>query len=104
MPPLAQLRATAPDVLDVAGDHVNARSNPAAIGLQFRLAGPSGADAAAKPRQRHAGAHEPGQEVFELRELDLHLSFPRPRAPGEDVEDELRAIDDFTTDLLFDLP
>ena len=91
-------------MLDVLGDHVNARSNPAPIGLEFRFAGPSGPDTAAKARQRHASAHEPGQQVFQLRELDLQLPFPRPRAPGEDVEDELRAIDDLATDLLFDLP
>ena len=103
MPPLAQLRAAVAHVLDVLGNHVNPRANPAAIGLELRPTGAPGPDAAAEARQRGAGAHKPGQEIFQLRELDLHLAFPRPRPPGEDVEDQLRAIDDFAADLL-DLP
>ena len=51
-----------------------------------------------------AGPDEPRQQVFELRELDLQLAFARPRAPREDVENELRAIDDLPADLLFDVP
>ena len=34
-----------------------------------------------------------GQQVLELRQLDLPLAFLRSRAPGEDVENELRAIE-----------
>ncbi len=66
--------------------------------------GSARADAAAEPRQRVAGADQPRQQVFQLRELDLQLAFARPRAPREDVEDELRAIDDLAADRLFDLP
>ena len=50
-----------------------------------------------------AGADEPRQQVLQLRELDLQLAFARPRAAREDVEDQLRAIDDLAADLLFDL-
>ena len=50
-----------------------------------------------------AGAHEPRQQIFQLRELDLQLALARPRAPREDVENELRAIDDLPADLLFDV-
>ena len=49
-------------------------------------------------------ADQPRQQVFQLRELDLQLAFARPRAPREDVENELRAIDDLAADCLFDLP
>ena len=49
-------------------------------------------------------ADEPRQQVFQLRELDLQLAFARPRAAREDVEDELRAIDDLAADRFFDLP
>ena len=45
-----------------------------------------------------ADADEPRHEVFQLRELDLQLAFARTRAPGEDVEDELRAIDDLAVE------
>ena len=51
-----------------------------------------------------AGPDEPRQQVLELRELHLQLAFARPRPPREDVENELRAIDDLPADLLFDLP
>jgi len=52
-----------------------------------------GADAAAEPRESRTRADEAWHEVFELRELDLQLAFTRTRATGEDVEDQLRAID-----------
>ena len=66
--------------------------------------GPARADAAAEPRQRGARAGQTRQQVFQLRQLDLQLPFARPRPPREDVEDQLRAVDDLATDLFFDLP
>ena len=58
------------------------------------------------PRRDSAvpGADQPRQQVLQLRELDLQLAFARPRAAREDVEDELRAVDDLPADLLFDVP
>ena len=50
-----------------------------------------------------AGADQPRQQILQLRQLDLPLPFPRARAPREDVENQLRAIDDFATDPLFNL-
>ena len=85
-------------------DRVDARADAPAVGFELRFAGASRADAAAEPRQRVAGADQPRQQVFQLRELHLQLAFARPRAPREDVEDELRAIDDLAADRLFDLP
>ena len=49
------------------------------------------------------GADQPRQQVFQLRELDLQLAFARPRAPREDVEDQLRAIDDAALEPLLQL-
>ena len=83
---------------------MNARADAPAVGFELGFAGASRADAAAQPRQRRAGADEPRQQVFQLRELHLQLAFARPRAAREDVEDELRAIDDLAADLLLDLP
>ena len=65
----------------------------AAIGFELGFAGAARADAAAQPRQPAPDADQPRQQIFELRELDLQLAFARARAPGEDVEDQLRAID-----------
>jgi len=104
VPAFAELRAAPPHLLDVGADRVNARADAPAIGFELRFTGASRADAAAEPRQRVARADQPRQQVLQLRELDLQLAFPRPRAPREDVENELRAIDDLAIDLLFDLP
>src|SRR6185436_15378794 len=68
-----------------------------------RFAGSACADAAAEPGQRRAGADEPRQQVLELRELDLQLALARPRPPREDVENQLRAVDDLAADLFLDL-
>ena len=78
-------------------------TNTPPVGFEFRFAGSAGADAAAEPRQRGARAREPRQQVLELRQLDLPLAFARSRAPREDVEDELRAIDHLAIDALFDV-
>ena len=78
-------------------------SNPAPIGLELRFARPPCADAASQARQRGARSDEPRQQVLELRELDLQLAFPRSRAPREDVEDELRAIDDLAPHRLLEV-
>ena len=79
-------------------------TNTSAVGLEFRFAGPAGADAAAEPRQRGPGAGEPRQHVLELRQLDLPLAFARARAPREDVENQLRAIDHFAIEAFLDVP
>ena len=83
---------------------MDARADAPAIGFELGFAGSARADAAAEPRQRVAGADQPRQQVFQLRELDLQLALARPRAAREDVEDQLRAIDDLAADLLLDLP
>ena len=57
---------------------------------------PSRDSACAEPDQ-------PRQQVLQLRELDLQLAFARPRAPREDVEDELRAVDDLAVERLLEV-
>ena len=51
-----------------------------------------------------ARADEPRQQVLQLRQLHLQLAFARSRAPGEDVENQLRPIDDLAADRFLDLP
>ena len=42
--------------------------------------------------------------VLELRELDLQLPLGAPRVLGEDVEDQLRAVDDARAELVLERP
>ena len=65
-----------------------------AVALELRLAGAAGADAAAEALEVLPHAAHPRQVVLELRELDLQLSLGADGVLGEDVEDQLRAIDD----------
>ena len=46
---------------------------------------------------------EPRQQVVELRQLHLQPALPRARAPREDVEDELRAVERLAADRLLDV-
>ncbi len=53
------------------------------------------------PPRRDSAAPEPtsrGSRYLQLRQLHLQLAFARPRAPREDVEDELRAVEDLPPD------
>ena len=101
--PFAQLRAPPPHVVDLLLQRVDAGADPPAIGFELGFARAAGADAAAQPRQLEPGADQPRQQILQLRELDLQLAFARPRAAREDVEDELRAIDDLAFEPLLQL-
>ena len=46
---------------------------------------------------------EARQRVLELRQLDLHFRFGRASADGENVEDQLRAIDNALADRVLDV-
>ena len=83
---------------------MDARANAPAVGLELGFARPARADAAAEPRQRRAGAHQPRQQIFQLRKLHLQLALACLRAAREDIKDQLCAVDDLTADPFFDLP
>jgi len=79
----------------------DAAPREAAIRFELRLAGAAGADTGAEATGTAAEAlevlpHAPhaGEVVFELRELDLELSLGAHGVLREDVEDQLRAVDD----------
>ena len=58
------------------------------------------------PPRRESAVPAPtsrGKQVLQLGELDLPLPFSRACSPRENVEDQLRAIDDFSIDPLFNL-
>ena len=72
--------------------HAVARATP--INLELGLTGPPTADASRESGQRDVRAlREPRQPVPELRQLDLELAVAGGRVLRENVEDELRAID-----------
>ena len=79
-------------------------ANTPAVGFEFRFARSAGADAAAQARQRGSRADQAREQVFQLRQLDLPLPFACSRAPREDIQNQLRAIDDLPPDPLFDVP
>ena len=64
------------------------------VGLELGLAGAARADAAAEPLEVLPHAPHARQVVLQLRELDLELSLGRDGVLREDVEDQLRPVDD----------
>ena len=84
---LLQLLQPAPQLRDAAPRH-------AAVGLELRLARAARADAAAEPLEVLPHAAHAREVVLELRELDLQLPLGARRVLGEDVEDQLRPVDD----------
>ena len=65
-----------------------------AVGLELRLARAARADAPAEALEVLPHPAHPRQVVLELCELDLELALGADRVLGEDVEDQLRAVDD----------
>ena len=80
----------------------------AAVGLELGLAGAPRPDAAVHPAGAEAlevlphAAHA-REVVLELRQLDLELALGAVRMLGEDVEDQLGAIDDTRLQLVLEL-
>ena len=62
--------------------------------LELRLAGAARADAAAEPLEVLPHPAHARQVVLELRELDLELALGADGVLREDVEDQLRPVDD----------
>ena len=85
------LAAEAPQPL---AEQRDAAAREAAVGLELRLAGAARADAAAEPLEVLPHPAHARQVVLELRELDLELALGADGVLGEDVEDQLRAVDD----------
>src|SRR6185312_10584813 len=71
----------------------DAVANPPAADLDHGLARSAPADAAGQAREAGVLVCQPRQRVLELRELDLELAVAAAGALGEDVEDELCAVD-----------
>jgi hypothetical protein len=72
--------------------HAPPRQPP--VGLELRLARAPRPDAAAEPLEVLPHPPHAREVVLELRQLDLQLPLGRTRVLGEDVEDQLRPVDD----------
>ena len=79
----------------------NAAIDLAAIGFQLSFARTAGADAAAELRHLHAASGQSREQVLQLRQLHLELAFAGAGVAGEDVEDELGAVEDAGVEFAF---
>ena len=96
-------RASGAHVFQILFDFLDAVVDAAAVGFQLRFTGAARADAAAQPGHLDALAGQARQQVIQLRQFHLQAAFPGARAAGEDVEDELRAVDDAARQLLLQI-
>ena len=93
--PLSPVLALRPQFLQLALEPCDAIPRATPIDLELCFARAPTTDPTLEPGQRHVGALcESRQPVFELRQFDLEFAVAGCRVLREDVEDELRAIDD----------
>ena len=78
------------------------RADAATILLELLLPRSPGADPAAEPRQFLPPPREPPEPERQLGEFHLELPLPGARALGEDVEDDLAAVEGLHVELLFE--
>src|SRR6185312_2428493 len=86
--------ALAPQLFEPVAEKRDAPACEPAVRLELGLAGAPCPDAAAQTLEVLPHPPHARQVVLELRELDLELSLGTHGVLGEDVEDELRAVDD----------
>ncbi len=82
------------DIGEIALEAGDALLDAAAVDLELSLAGAAGADAAALAGKVCPHAGEAREEVLKLGELDLKAALAGVSALGEDIEDELGAVED----------
>ncbi len=81
----------------------DALANAPAVDFQLGFTRAAGADAAAQARQVGPLARQSRHEIFQLRQLHLQLAFVAARPLGEDVEDQLAAVDDANFEGVFQI-
>src|SRR5262249_14843364 len=91
-PPL--LGALLGELLQLALEASDPLACAPAANLELRLARTSATDPAGETAQRVVPRAEPRQRVLQLRQLHLQLAVRALRALREDVQDELRSVDD----------
>src|SRR5207253_10673569 len=82
-----------PHAFELALEPCDSLLHPPPIHLELSFARTACADAARLPRQVMPHPRQPWQQILQLRELDLEAAFATAGALGEDIEDQLRAIE-----------
>src|SRR6266498_4854273 len=90
------------DVFQFVFEQRDAFAHAAAVDFELGFAGSAPADAAHQPGHLGAAAGQPRQQVLQLRQLDLNASLGGLRALGEDVQDQLRAVENLQVGGLVD--
>ncbi|OGR05026.1 MAG: hypothetical protein A3K23_04955 [Desulfobacca sp. RBG_16_58_9] len=93
-PGLAAPPPFGPYLRQVLLEPVQAVPEAPAVHLQLGFPGTPAADAAHEAGQGVPFTHQPGQQVLHLGHLHLELAFPAAGPLGEEVQDELGAVDD----------
>jgi hypothetical protein len=102
--PLLTLRgASAAHPVQRPVDRRDPLMNPPPVRFELRFTRPSGPDATAEPRHRRAMPCQPRQQVIQLCQFHLQLAFARPRPARENIQDQLRPVQDFTIQLFFQI-
>jgi hypothetical protein len=86
--------APALELLELAAKDADPSPREPTVRLELRLAGSACPDSAPEPLEMLPEAAHAREVVLELGELDLQLPLGRDGMLGEDVEDELRPVDD----------
>src|SRR5439155_8070372 len=94
LPLLAPYLALLAQLLQATSQQRDAATGDPAVGLQLRLARAARADTTPEPLEVLPHAPHAREVVLELRELNLQLALRADRVLREDVEDQLRAVDD----------
>ena len=84
-------------------ERFHAAADMAAVGLDFRLAGTSGADTASQTGHLNALAGQTRQHVFELRQLDLQFALFGTRAERKNIQNQGGAVNDADVGEVFDI-
>jgi hypothetical protein len=90
---LATLHAAAGQRLELLLQAADAVAQTAAVGLQLGFARTAAADTAHQARHGGPLAEQARQDVLELRQFHLDLAVESMGATGEDVENQLAAVD-----------
>src|SRR5215470_13793148 len=90
------------DVFQFVLEQRDAITHSAAINFELGFAGAAAADAAHQPGHLGAAAGQSRQQVFQLRQLDLNAPFGGLRALGENVQNQLGAVENFQVGGLVD--
>src|SRR5690349_16290068 len=72
---------------------MDAIAHAAPVDFEFSLSRAAAPDAAHQPGHFRSRTRQPRQHIFQLRQLDLYLSFAAAGALREDVQDKLCPVD-----------